>query len=161
MNADATEHQLCELVPGQAIGESNWVLVSQEMVTRFGEVTLDLDPMHIDPVWAATGPFGQAIAFGHLTIALTSILLHQALGTDPARHDPSKGYYLNYGFDRVRLVAPVPVGSRVRGRFVVKDVRVDEKDRSIVTFDVTIDVEGTDRVAMVAEWLVVWVPPER
>jgi len=161
MTANAVNHHLCELEPGQDLGASDWILVTQEMVTRFGEATLDLDPMHIDSDWAASGPFGGAIAFGHLTIALTSIMLHQALGTDPARHDPSKGYYLNYGFDRVRLVSPVPVGSRVRGRFEVKDVRVDAKDRTVVTFAVEIDVEGLERVAMVADWLVIWVPPEQ
>ena len=161
MRAKTETQQISELVPGQDLGASDWLRVDQDMVSGFGEITLDRDPMHIDPDWASDGPFGGTIAFGHLTISLTSILLHNVLGTDPARHDPSRGYYLNYGFDRVRLVTPVPVGSRIRGRFKVADVRLDKKDRTIVTFDVEIDVEGEERIAMFAEWLVIWVYPSR
>lgn len=90
--------------------------------------------MHVDPDWAATRPFGQTIAFGFLTMSLLSHLLNQATGIDSSRHNSSAGYYLNYGFDRLRLVTPVPVGSRIRGRFKVADVRQDAKTRTIVKF---------------------------
>jgi acyl dehydratase len=110
---------------------------------------------------AANGPFNGTIAFGFLTMSLLTHLLHDVLGTDPRRHDPAHGYYLNYGFDRLRLVSPVRVGSRIRGTFRVAEVKPDAKERSIVKFAATVEIEGSDRPALVAEWLTVWVPPEQ
>jgi acyl dehydratase len=149
-----------DFTPGADLGRSKWLTVTQGMISGFGEVTLDRDPMHVDPAWAADGPFGSTIAFGFLTMSLLTHLLHDALGTDPARHDHSKGYYLNYGFDRVRLVSPVRAGARVRGAFSVMEVKTDAKQRTIVSFASTIEIEGSDRPALSATWLTVWVPPD-
>jgi acyl dehydratase len=146
---------------GQDLGTSGWVTVTQEMIDAFGAATLDRDPMHVDPEWAAAGPFCGTIAFGFLTMSLLTRLLHEALGTDSTRYDPTQGYYLNYGFDRVRLITPVPSGSRVRGSFRVVDVRADAENRTIVKFAVEVAVEGATRPALAAEWLSVWVPPQR
>ena len=145
---------------GQDLGRSDWLLVTQEIITRFGEATFDHDPMHVDPEWARKGPFGRTVAFGFLTVSLLTYLLHQVLGTTSERYDPRFGYYLNYGFDRLRLVAPVPVGSRIRGAFKVVDIRFDERNRKIVKFAVQVEIEGEERIAMVADWLAIWVPPE-
>jgi acyl dehydratase len=133
---DATQRVIATTPPGHALGTSPWVLITQEMITKFGEATLDHDPMHVDVEWAARGPF------------------------DSSSYDPRQGYYLNYGFDRLRLVSPVPVGSRVRGKFVMAELRPDAHHRSIARFDVTLEIEGQDRPALVATWLTVWVPPE-
>jgi acyl dehydratase len=147
------------LVPGDEISPSPWLLVSQAMIDRFADATLDPDPMHIDPVWAkANSPFGGTIAFGFMTMSLLTHLLHKALGTDP-NDDASLGYYLNYGFDRLRLVSPVPVGARIRGVFAVRQRVQDERGRWVTTFDATIEIEGADRPALVAQWLAIWVPP--
>jgi acyl dehydratase len=142
------------------VGLSDWVVVDQSMVDGFAAATRDPDPMHIDPVWAAAnGPYGGTIAFGFLTIALLTHLLHLAVGTAPSRDATGEGHYLNYGFDRLRLVAPVPVGARIRGRFVKQAQHEDEKGRWLTTFGCTIEIEGSDRPALVADWLSIWVPP--
>jgi acyl dehydratase len=159
MEKAVNERVFKDFAPGRDLGASDWVTVTQSMIDGFGEATLDHDPMHVDPVWAANGPFGHTIAFGFLTMSLLTHLMHKALGTDSSRYDPAQGYYLNYGFDRLRLISPVPVGSRIRGKFRVEDVRADAGERSIVRFAVEVEVEGAERPAMVALWLSVWVPP--
>ncbi len=149
------------LRPGQELGCSAWVAVHQGMIDRFAEATLDPDPMHVDPEWALSkGPFGHTIAFGFLTTSLLTHLLHLAMHTDHAREPSVEGYFMNYGFDRMRLAAPVPVDARVRGRFHVLDSRLDSKDRIIVKFGCTVEMEGSEKPALVAEWLAIWVPPE-
>lgn len=160
MNEFVNQNTFKNFTPGRVIGPSEWLTVTQEMIDSFGTATLDHDPMHVDPEWAAAGPFGQTIAFGFLTVSLLTHMMHRALGTDTGRYDPTKGYYMNYGFDRLRLVSPVPCGSRIRANFQVAGLRPDSGSRSIVKFDVRVEVEGSERPAMVAEWLTVWVPPE-
>lgn len=159
--SDTSPVHIPDFTPGRELGSSRWLTVTQEMISTFGEATRDLDPMHVDPAWAAQGPFGGTIAFGFLTVSLLTHFVHDVLGTDPQRHDPSHGYYLNYGFDRLRLVSPVPVGSRIRGTFRVGDVRPDARNRSILKWLVTVEIEGSERPALSAEWLTVWVPPEQ
>jgi len=157
---DAERHvALQRYSPGEDVGVSDWVKVTQEMIDAFGGATLDRDPMHNDPEWAARGPFGRTIAFGFLTMSLLTYLLHRTLGTESSTYDPAQGYYLNYGFDRLRLITPVPSESRIRGRFRVLDVRPDAGARTIVKFAAEVEVEGAQRPALVAEWLTVWVPP--
>lgn len=149
------------LKPGDLVGTSRWVTVDQSMIDGFGRVTLDPDPMHIDPEWARqNGPFGGSIAFGFLTMSLLTHLLHDALGSSPDRDPHKSGYYLNYGFDRLRLVSPVRAGARIRGVFRLAGRLVDERQRLVSTFDSTIEIEGEERPAMIATWLTVWVPPE-
>ncbi|HVK79240.1 MAG TPA: MaoC/PaaZ C-terminal domain-containing protein [Verrucomicrobiae bacterium] len=149
-----------ELTPGEDIGVSKWVTIDQDLIDLFSRATLDTDPMHVDPNWAKDkGPFGHTVSFGFLTMSLLTHLMHDAaqsgFSTDPDVH----GYYLNYGFNRMRLIAPVPVGSRVRGKFRTISRELDEKQRHIVKFGVEIEIEGHDRLALAGEWLSVWVPP--
>lgn len=135
---------------------SDWIVIDQEMISRFGELTLDPDPMHMDPEWAkVNGPYGGTIAYGFLTISLLSHLVHLVRGNTGG---PRTGHYLNYGFDRLRLVSPVRVGSRIRGRFLPKDGKLDKKGRTLNRYDCSIEIEGQDRPALVAEWLSLWVP---
>ena len=149
---------------GQQISSLDWVKVSQELIDGFGKYTLDPDPFHIDPEWSEKhSPFGGTIAFGFFTVSMLTHLLHIAQGSgardvaaDPVMH----GHYLNYGFNRLRLVSPVHIGKRIRGVFEIKDLIVDEKDRSIVTFDVMIEIEDEERPALVADWLAIWIPGE-
>src|SRR5689334_1995300 len=101
-------------VPGEDLGRSSWIDVTQQLVSSFGKSTLDADPMHIDPDWAREHtPYGGTIAFGFFTVSLLTHMLHDTLGTSPAREPADQGYFMNYGFDHLRLVSPVPVGSRV------------------------------------------------
>lgn len=159
MSTDHASRGLQLLTAGEQLGPTPWVTVTQEMISDFGAATLDMDPMHVDPVWAARGPFGTPIAFGFLSLSLLTNLLHQAMGTSSERYDPALGYFLNYGFDRVRLISPVPVGSRVRGLFTVAEVRHDSEARRIVKTVATIELDGGERPAVYAEWLTCWVPP--
>jgi len=146
-------------LPGQDIGVSRWLEVSQAMIDQFGAVTHDPDPMHINPQWAAAnGPYGGTIAFGFLSLSLLTCFLHDAMGANTDDHQDRGGYFLNYGFDRVRLITPVPVGSRLRGRFALTGLRQDEKSRNISQMHVEIEIEGSTRPALVAEWLAMWVP---
>lgn len=145
---------------GELVGTSRWITVDQSMIDAFGRATLDPDPMHVDPEWAAAhGPFGGTITFGFLTISLLTHMLHDALGATPNRDAYDSGYYLNYGFDRLRLVSPVHSGRRVRGVFRLAGREIDERQRYVSRFDCTIEIEGGKRPALVATWLTVWVPP--
>jgi len=147
-------------VPGEDLGRSSWIDVTQQFVSSFGKSTLDADPMHIDPDWAREHtPYGGTIAFGFFTVSLLTHMLHDTLGTSPAREPADQGYFMNYGFDHLRLVSPVPVGSRVRGSFRTLDSRFDEKGRNIVKIRSEIEVEGQAKPALVAEWLAIWIPP--
>jgi acyl dehydratase len=139
---------------------SSWLTVDQALISKFAEATLDADPMHVDPVWAATkGPFGKTVAFGFLIMSLLTYLMHDATRTSWATEPDTEGYYLNYGFDRMRLVTPVPVDSRIRARFETLERAIDEKGRWVVKFGVEVEIEGQERPALVGEWLTIWVPP--
>ncbi|MES2057165.1 MAG: MaoC family dehydratase [Pseudomonadota bacterium] len=147
--------------PGSLIGVSDWMTITQAMVDRFAEATFDDDPMHIDPEWArAETPYGGTIAFGFLTMSLLTHMLHTVQPRDRRSHVATAGYYLNYGFNRLRLISPVPTGSAVRGRFELVDRRTDERGRSQMTIGATVEIENGEKPALVAEWLSVWVPPK-
>lgn len=154
------EDTLSTLTPGAEVGVSPWLTVSQTMIDDFGHATLDADPMHVDPAWAAANsPYSETIAFGFLTISLLTHLMHGSMGVQGANDPRRSGYYLNYGFDRIRLVAPVRTGRRVRGHFKLLERKTDEHGRLITTFDCRVEIEGESRPALVAQWLTVWVPP--
>jgi acyl dehydratase len=144
--------------PGENVGTSEWVTVDQPMISGFGDITLDPDPMHVDPEWAAeNSAFGRTIAFGFLTMSLLTHLLHSAMGDSNDRDHADVGYFLNYGFDRMRLVSPIPVDSRVRGHFKTLENYTDEKDRQMVKFECHIEIEGEERPALIGEWLAIWI----
>ena len=129
---------------GQEIGISNWINVTQEMIDLFADVTGDHQWIHVDPERAKREtPFGSTIAHGFLTVSLLPQLSQQTLvvqGDFKMR--------INYGFNRLRFVSPVRSGSRIRARFTAQKVTDNE-----VTWLVTVDVEGQDKPAVVAEWL--------
>jgi len=155
---DAVKAQPPPFHPGEEIGVSDWLQITQAMIDAFGRVTQDPDPIHMDPDVAAAGPFGQTTAFGFLTISLLTALLRSAQGEAPGRADAPGGHGLNYGFDRVRLVSPVPCGARIRGRFKALRRREDDKGRLIGTYECVVEIEGAPRPALVAEWVTIWIP---
>jgi acyl dehydratase len=160
LNSSEIEPVFRHLEPGANIGVSPWVVVTQAMIDGFGEITLDPDPMHVDPEWArVNSPFEGTVAFGFLTLSLLTHLLHMAIDGS-VQHDPKNtGYYLNYGFDRLRFVSPVRCGRSIRGRFEMFDRKSDERQRLVMTLNCTVEIEGEDRPALSAHWLTVWVPP--
>jgi len=133
-----------ELV-GTEIGVSGWMEITQDRVNAFADATDDHQWIHIDPGKAAAGPFGGTIAHGFLTLSLT-VTLNSQVEIDVG----SPKMAINYGLEKVRFPAPVPVGSRIRAR--VGLVSVDDVQGGIqVNRQVTIEVEGEDKPAMVAE----------
>src|SRR5579862_9208660 len=96
---DYTAHERIRLMPiGELIGLSEWLTITQKMISEFGAVTQDPDPMHLDLEWAArNGPFGGTIAYGFLTLSLLTTLFNSAVGDPPSRDRHSKGAYVNYG----------------------------------------------------------------
>lgn len=139
--------KLRELV-GREVGAGVWVEVSQARIDRFAEATEDRQWIHTDAERAAReSPFGGTVAHGFLTLALLSELLRTAVSVGGVRMG------VNCGLNRVRFVAPVPAGSRVRGRFVLTAL---EEIRGGVeaAWGVRVEREGRDKPCCVAEWLV-------
>jgi acyl dehydratase len=127
------------------IGVSDWLEITQERVDAFAEATDDHQWIHIDPAKAAGGPFGGTIAHGFLTLSLT-VTLSSQVELDVG----SPRMAINYGLEKVRFPAPVPVGSRIRAR--VGLVSVSDVEGGIqVNRQVVIEVEGGEKPAMVAE----------
>jgi acyl dehydratase len=118
------------------------------MIDAFADITGDHYFIHTDPQRAAQLPFGGTIAHGFLTLSLLATMGYQV-----CPYVQGARYPLNYGFNRVRFVAPVPVGARVRARFVLRATEVIATDQRQMVYDVTVEIEGTDRPALVAEWL--------
>ncbi len=133
---------------GQEVGVSDWILVDQARIDAFAEITEDPQFIHIDPEAAAKTPFGGTVAHGFLTLSLLSRMASDAM---PRPEGVKMG--VNYGFERVRFLAPVRSGKRVRGRFTL--VRMDEKrpGQWQFTHSVTVEIEGEDKPALVAEWI--------
>lgn len=129
---------------GQEIGVSGWTPVTQDMINRFADVTGDHQWIHVDVERARLEtPFGSTIAHGFLTVSLLAELSRQTI---EVRGDFKMR--INYGFNKLRFVSPVPAGSRIRARFTPQKVTDNE-----VTWLVTVEVEGREKPALVAEWL--------
>jgi acyl dehydratase len=135
--------ELAEVAPGSHLGVSEWVEVDQGMIDTFAEATGDHQWIHVDPERAAQGPFGRTIAHGFLTLSLLPRLVQQVYRVEGVR------MAVNYGLDKVRFIAPVPVGSRVR---VSSDVLgVAEAGGGLrVRLASTVELEGSDKPACVA-----------
>jgi acyl dehydratase len=153
---DARKHEPISLdtlrdLVGQEIGVSSWHEVTQEMIDRFADVTGDHQFIHVDPVRAkAETPYGGTIAHGFLTLALLPMFRHDAL---PPLANQAIG--INYGLDRVRFLAPVKTGSRVRGRFTLKDITMRSDKEALFRYEVAIEIEGSGKPALVADTLAI------
>lgn len=150
MTAPPTErlHRLAALV-GTEVGVSEWKQITQDHIDRFAALTGDDGPIHTDPVRASeVAPFGGTIVQGFM-------MLSHLTGFAKSLDLPQDGvaFRLNYGFDRVRIITPVPVDSRIRGRFTV-DRLEDRGDRAaLLVLTAAVEVDGSDRPAVVADWL--------
>ena len=137
---------------GQEVATSDWLAITQDRIDAFADATSDHQWIHVDSGRArAETPFGATIAHGFLTLSLLSALMRDAVTVDGPRMT------LNYGLNRVRFVSPVPSGSRIRARVAL--ATIDDMGDSIqATWGVTIEREGGDRPAVVAEWIVRYYP---
>ena len=133
-----------DLKPGLELGPSEWQEVTQEQVNAFADATGDHQWIHVDPERAAAGPFGGTIAHGFLTLSLIPSFTFQLMHVEDASNA------INYGVNKVRFPAPVPVGSRVRGSYRVDDVS-DVPGGVQVTTTVTVEREGGEKPVCVAE----------
>ncbi|WP_339932801.1 MaoC family dehydratase [uncultured Brevundimonas sp.] len=138
---------LADLV-GSEVGVSRWITVDQARIDAFAEITEDRQFIHIDPVAAAKTPFGGTIAHGFLTLSLLSAMTFDAV---PPLENVTMG--INYGFDKLRFLAPVPAGSQVRGRFKLLSAEDRGGGRWLLKHEVTVEIDGSDKPALVAEWL--------
>lgn len=152
MNAHASVTASLESLKGrigEEVGVSSWRTVDQGMIDRFAEVTGDHQFIHVDPVRAAAEtPFGGTIAHGFLTLSLLSAMGQEAM---PLIEGRVMG--INYGFDRVRFLSPVPVGAKVRGRFVLAEITPRARKEAMLRYQVTIEIEGSARPALAADWI--------
>jgi acyl dehydratase len=136
---------------GTELGPSEWIRVGQDRIDRFADATDDHQWIHIDPERAASGPFGGTIAHGYLSLSLLAPLMFQLLRVERT------GLVVNAGSDRVRFLAPVRAGSRVRATATITAAeRIPTGVR--VRQAVTLEAEGVERPALVAETLTVFVP---
>jgi len=131
---------------GQELGTSKWIEINQERINKFADATGDHQWIHVDTERAKTDlPGGQTIAHGFLTLSLLPMITQDIYKVKGVRHS------LNYGSDRVRFTSPVPSGSRVRGRYVLKSA-AEVKDNGLkIVGETTIEIEGKDRPACVVE----------
>lgn len=138
---------------GRELGRSAWYRIDQEHIDAFGRATDDVDPMHMDPDWTrAHSPYGTTIAYGFQTLSLLSHLL-----TDILPRSPRESHRLNYGFNRVRLTAPVTVGSSIRACVTLLSTHERSPGSVLCNFGVQVEIENATKVALVAEWLALYV----
>ena len=133
---------------GEEVGVSSWLTIDQARIDAFADATEDKQFIHVDPVAAAQTPFGGTIAHGFLSLSLLSRMAAEATllpeGLKMA---------VNYGFDRVRFLAPVKSGKRVRGRFTLDSVEEKAPGRLLMRHKVTVEIEGEEKPALAADWL--------
>lgn len=156
----STKHQRCnvmetvnatDLISGavKPVGTSQWVLVSQEMINTFADATHDHQFIHVDEARAkAETPFGGTIAHGFLTLSLLSGFVVEAL---PRVADARMG--INYGFEKIRFLMPVNSGKRVRGHFKLIECTERKPGEVLSKYEVSVEIEGSDKPALIAEWL--------
>ena len=133
---------------GQSIGISEWIDVPQDRIGAFADATDDHQFIHVDPAAAADAGFGGTIAHGFLTLSLLSRMAADAmLIPDTAR------MAVNYGLDRVRFLAPVKSGKRVRGHFTLEGADEKAPGQLLLKHQVTVEIEGEEKPALTAQWL--------
>jgi acyl dehydratase len=134
---------------GREIGVSEWLEVTQERIQQFAEATEDRQWIHLDAERAKReSPYGTTVAHGFLTLSLVSYLMKQAVQIQGGLR-----MAVNYGLNRVRFPAPVPAGSRIRGRFALAELKELPKGIEAI-FSVTVESEGKEKPCCVAEWIV-------
>lgn len=143
-----TKTQELQDLIGREVGISKWIEVSQTRIDAFADCTEDRQFIHVDAEAAKATPFGGTIAHGFLTLSLASAMSYDAIA-------PLEGLAMgiNYGFEKLRFLAPVPAGSRVRGRFRLLSADNKGDGRWLLKHELTVEIEGGDKPALIAEWL--------
>lgn len=138
---------------GQELGASDWFEIDQARINAFADATLDHQFIHVDEEKAKATPFGGTIAHGYLTV---SLLPYLQTSIEDLVMPKNLKMGMNYGFDKLRFMSPVKVGKRIRAK--AKLLTADEKKPGqwLLKFEYTIEIEGEDRPAVVAEWLLMY-----
>ena len=133
---------------GREVGVSSWIVVDQARIDAFADATEDRQFIHTGPAAAAQTVFGGTVAHGFLSLSLLS-----RMGAEAMLVPDSLRMAINYGLDRVRFLAPVKAGSRVRGRFTLDSVEEKAPGQILMRHIVTVEIEGEDKPALTAVWL--------
>ena len=133
---------------GQEVGVSSWLTMDQQRINEFADATEDRQFIHTDPEAAARTPFGGTIGHGFLTLSMLSRMAAEAMLVPD-----SIKMAVNYGLDRVRFIAPVRSGKRIRGRFRLDSVDEKAPGQLLLRHTVTVEIEGEEKPALTAEWL--------
>lgn len=137
---------------GKELGVSSWIEIGQQRINEFAEVTEDRQFIHIDQEAAAKTPFGGTIAHGYLTLSMLPKLMEDI---QVAPHNTVMA--INYGADKLRFLSPVPSGSRIRARMMLKDIVNKRPGHYMVRGGVTVEIEGADKPALSVESLTLFV----
>jgi len=133
---------------GEEVGVSGWLTIDQQRIDEFAEATEDRQFIHVDPDAAARTPFGGTVAHGFLSLSMLS-----RMAADAMLVPDSIKMAVNYGLDRVRFIAPVRSGRRIRGRFRLDSVEEKAAGQLLMRHTVTVEIEGEEKPALTAEWL--------
>ena len=133
---------------GTQIGVSEWITIDQKRIDEFADVTEDRQFIHVDPNAAKETMFGGTVAHGFLSLSLLS-----RMAFDVMLVPDNMKMAVNYGFDRIRFLAPVPVGARVRGIFTLTNVEEKSLGQLLVHHNVMVDIDVTEKPALTADWL--------
>ncbi len=134
---------------GKEVGLTDWIEINQDQINKFADATGDFQYIHVDEDRAAETPFGATIAHGFLTLSLLSKL--SSMGGGIKLENAVMG--INYGLDKVRFVSPVRVNSKVRARFQLISAEEKKPKHYLLKHNVTVEIEGDEKPALVAEWL--------
>ncbi len=127
---------------------SRWFLIDQKRIDAFADITEDWQFIHVDPEAARATPFGGPIAHGFLTLSMLS-----AFAMDALPGISGVAMSVNYGFDRLRFLAPVPAGAKVRGSFKLASATRRSEREWLISYDVTVEIDGAPKPALAAQWL--------
>lgn len=133
---------------GQDVGVSDWLTIDQQRIDEFADATEDRQFIHVDPDAAARTPFGGTIAHGFLSLSMLS-----RMAADGMLVPDNIKMAVNYGLDRVRFIAPVKGGKRIRGRFRLDSLEEKAPGQLLLRHTVTVEIEGEEKPALTAEWL--------
>jgi acyl dehydratase len=132
---------------GEVVGTSDWFVIDQMRIDRFADTTEDHQFIHVDSEAAKATPFGGTIAHGFLTVSMLAPMIETAV------EKPEVRMSVNYGFNKLRFLAPVKSGKRIRGRFKLVELAEKRPGQWQQTVEATVEIEGEDKPALLAEWI--------
>ncbi len=142
---------------GKELGVSPWLVVDQVRINAFGAITDDLEPIHNNIEWCSeNSPYKTPISYGFLTLSLLTKFINEVTDNALKGDENSLSYPLNYGFNKIRFLAPVKSGSRIRCRFTLRELKA-KKEGDLMLFDASIEIDGEEKPALIAQWLSLWV----